>query len=134
MQYVTSLDVISHDMLHGFFVDWPNPLSVQKHYELLKGSYKFVLAFDEDAEVVVGFITAISDGVLAAYIPLLEVLTEYQKKGIGAKLVERMLEELSDIYMVDLICEENLQGYYAHYGMHRAQGMITRNFSFQAGR
>jgi hypothetical protein len=48
--------------------------------------------------------------------------------------VERMLQELTDIYMVDLICDENLQRYYERFGLHRAHGMITRNFSFQAGR
>lgn len=134
LNYTTSLDGISPAMLHGFFVDWPNPPSLQKHYELLKNSYKFVLAIDKNEGKVVGFITAISDGVLAAYIPLLEVLPAYQREGIGTKLVEHILQELSDIYMVDLICDESLQRYYEQFGLHRAHGMITRNFSFQAGR
>lgn len=121
-------------MLHGFFVNWPNPPSVQKHYELLKNSYKIVLAIDDKEDIVVGFITAISDGVLSAYIPLLEVLPAYQKVGIGAKLVELMLQELTDVYMVDLICDEDLQKYYERFGLQKAYGMITRNFSYQAGR
>lgn len=134
MQYVTSLNGISPAMLQGFFVNWPNPPSVQKHIELLAGSYKFVLAIDAEEGKVVGFITAISDGVLAAYIPLLEVLPAYQKTGIGAELVERMLKELADIYMIDLICDENLQAYYERSGMLRAQGMMKRNFAYQSGR
>ena len=36
---------------------------------------------------VVGFITAISDGVLSAYIPLLEVLPGWRSQGIGGELV-----------------------------------------------
>lgn len=134
MHYTTSLEGISSAMLNGFFVNWPNPPSSQKHYEILKSSYRFVLAIDEKTNIVAGFITAISDGVLSAYIPLLEVLPSYQRQGIGAKLVELMLQELSDIYMVDLICDEYLQGYYERFGMHKANGMITRNFAFQAGR
>ncbi|MGM0882941.1 MAG: GNAT family N-acetyltransferase [Bacillota bacterium] len=134
MQYITSLDGISPAMLNGFFVGWPKPPSAQKHYVLLQNSYKFVLAIDEKADKVVGFITAISDGVLSAYIPLLEVLPTYQKQGIGGKLIKLMLLELSDFYMVDLICDENLQDYYERFGLLKAKGMITRNFAYQAGR
>lgn len=134
MRYSTSLDGISPSMLIGFFVGWPKPPSVQSHYELLRNSYKFVLAIDEHTNKVVGFITAISDGVLSAYIPLLEVLPSHQNQGIGGKLVHLILEELSDIYMIDLICDEHLQDYYERFGLFRAKGMITRNFAFQAGR
>jgi ribosomal protein S18 acetylase RimI-like enzyme len=134
MQYITTLDGISPSMLEGFFVEWPNPPSATKHYELLESSYKFVLAIDENEDKVVGFITAISDGVLSAYIPLLEVLPPFQKQGIGGNLVKRMLQELSGIYMVDLICDENLQGFYEQFGLLKAKGMIARNFANQAGR
>jgi GNAT superfamily N-acetyltransferase len=37
----------------------------------------------------VGFITAITDGVLTTYLPQLEVLAEYRGQGIGSALVER---------------------------------------------
>jgi GNAT superfamily N-acetyltransferase len=134
MQYITTIDGITPTMLEGFFVGWPNPPSANKHYELLRSSYKFVLAIDEKAGKIVGFITAISDGVLSAYIPLLEVLPPYQKQGIGRNLVKRMLQELSDIYMVDLICDENLQRFYEQFGLQKAKGMITRNFYYQSGR
>ena len=49
---------------------------------------------------MVGFVTAISDGVLSAFIPLLEVLPEWQGPGIGTELVRRILAELEDFYMV----------------------------------
>jgi ribosomal protein S18 acetylase RimI-like enzyme len=134
MRYITALDGITPEMLNGFFVGWTKPPSPAKHYELLGSSYKIVLAVDEDAQKVVGFITAISDGVLSAYIPLLEVLPPYQNRGVGGKLVNHMLQELSDIYMVDLICDPNLQSYYEQFGLIKANGMITRNFAYQAGR
>lgn len=133
MQYVTTLDNISPAMLEGFFVDWPHPPSTNKHYEILKGSYKFVLAVNKNENKVVGFISAISDGVLSAYIPFLEVLPPFQKQGIGRKLVELMLQELSDMYMIDLICDENLQGYYEQLGLLKAKGMMVRNYANQTG-
>lgn len=57
--------------LTGFFEGWPSPPSEERHLALLRGSSHVVLAWH--AEEIVGFVTAISDGVLAAYIPLLEV-------------------------------------------------------------
>ena len=80
IEYVNTLDDITSDNLEGFFVDWPNPPSPIKHYELLEKSSYIWLAVDNQTGNVVGFITAISDEVLSAYIPLLEVLPEYQKK------------------------------------------------------
>jgi ribosomal protein S18 acetylase RimI-like enzyme len=134
MRYTAKLDQISADMLNGgFFVGWPNPPSPEKHLELLKGSYKVILAIDETPNKVVGFINSISDGVLSAYIPLLEVLPEYQAKGIGQELVKRMLHELQDVYMVDLLCDEELQSYYDKLGMTKSQGMLIRNYDRQSG-
>lgn len=133
MRYTTSIEGISSAMLKGFFEGWPNPPSGDKHLELLKQSYRCVLAID-DSDKVVGFITAISDGVLSAYIPLLEVLPSHRNQGIGHKLLHCMLEGLNDIYMIDLICDENLQQYYGKCGLTKAVGMIYRNYSYQSGR
>ena len=106
-------------MLKGFFVDWPNPPNQQTHLKLLKKSSKVIIAIDDKTNQVVGFITAISDGVLSAYIPLLEVLPEYKNKGIGKELVNRMLKELDDIYMIDLCCDDDLVPYYEKFGMRK---------------
>ena len=134
MRYISSLEGISSEMLTGFFVGWNSHPSTDKHLEMLHNSYKVVLAIDDNSNQVVGFISAISDGVLSAYIPLLEVLPAYQNKGIGQELVSCMLDELQDIYMIDLICDEELQAYYERLGMLRSTGMVVRNYKFQVGR
>jgi ribosomal protein S18 acetylase RimI-like enzyme len=110
VMFITHIKGITAEMLQGFFVDWPNPPSPETHLQMMKNSAKVVVAVD--GERVAGFITAISDGVLAAYIPLLEVLPEYKNQGIGKELVEKMLEELSDIYMIDLCCDDDMVPYY----------------------
>jgi len=134
LKYVQTLEGISPDMLKGgFFVNWPNPPTPETHYQLLKNSFRVVLALDEKSEQVVGFINAISDGVLSAYIPLLEVLPQYQNQGIGKKLVKIMLDQLKHFYMIDLLCDENLQSYYEKLGMSRAKGMMIRNYENQSG-
>jgi ribosomal protein S18 acetylase RimI-like enzyme len=133
MIYKNSLDEISSEMLKGFFVDWPDPPNPETHLKLLKNSSNVVIAIDDQTNQVVGFITAISDGVLSAYIPFLEVLPEYKNKGIGKELVKQMLKELDDIYMVDLCCDDDLVPYYENFGMIQSNGMLVRNYAMQSG-
>ena len=82
---------------------------------------------------MIGFITAITDKTLAAYIPFLEVLPDYQKKGIGKELIVQILEILKDYYMVDLLCDPELQSFYENLGMRKATGMMCRNYDKQSG-
>jgi ribosomal protein S18 acetylase RimI-like enzyme len=132
VQFTTSLDGIDESMLVGFCVDWPSPMSPATHLRLLHGSHRVVLALDEDR--VVGFVTAISDGVLSAYIPLLEVLPTWKGRGIGTELVRRMLDELSDLYMVDLLCDDDVAPFYERIdGMIRVGGFCVRNYAAQRG-
>ncbi len=133
MIYKNSLDGISPDMLNGFFGDWPNPPKPDTHLRLLKNSSKVIIALDDNTNQVIGFITAISDGVLSAYIPLLEVLPKFRGKGIGKELVKRILKELDDIYMIDLCCDDDLIPYYDKFGMMKTNGMILRNYKMQSG-
>lgn len=131
--YTDSVEGIRCEQLRGFFHGWPNPPSVETHMRLLRQSAHVVLAVDPEADRVVGFITAISDGVLSAYIPLLEVLESHQGKGIGKELVRRMLEKLRGLYMIDLICDPELQSFYEPLGMMPAPAMMRRNYDRQSG-
>lgn len=128
-----SVEGITAEQLQGFFVGWPHPPSAPTHLELLKNSDEKILAMDEDTGNVVGFITAVTDKVLFAYIPLLEVLPAYQGRGIGQELVRRMLEQLRDLYAIDLLCDAQLQPFYEKFGMTKATGMYIRNYARQAG-
>lgn len=134
IEYLNSVEGISPIALTGFFVGWPNPPSPEAHLKILNGSSAIVLARDTETGQVVGFITAVSDGVLSAYIPLLEVLPTYQKQGIGRELVERMLKKLEDLYMIDLFCDSELRSFYEKFGMHAGNGMMLRNYENQAGK
>jgi ribosomal protein S18 acetylase RimI-like enzyme len=131
--YTHSLEDVTPDHLRGgFFVGWPNPPSPETHYRILANSYKIVLARNIES-MVVGFVTSVSDGVSAAYIPHLEVLPVYQKRGIGSELVRRLLNQLGDLYMIDLVCDPQLQPYYERFGMHAITGMVLRNYERQSG-
>jgi ribosomal protein S18 acetylase RimI-like enzyme len=127
--YAESVAGVTAEQLSGFFVGWTSPPAAAQHLELLSGSSHVVLALN--GEKVVGFINAISDGVLSAYIPLLEVLPGQQGQGIGGELVRRMLEQLSGLYMIDVLCDEDVLPFYEKQGMSRATGAIFRNYDWQ---
>ena len=131
IEYKNNLASIDSFSLDGFFVGWPNPPNSDVFRKVLKNSYKVIYAIDDNK--LVGFINAISDGVLSAYIPLLEVLPEHQGRGIGKKLVQLMQEELSDLYMIDLLCDKNLLPFYENLGMKPATGVLIRNYDKQNG-
>ncbi len=130
--YLESLDGVTPGQLEGgFFVGWPNPPSPATHHRILANSDKIVLALD-DHQNVVGFITAISDDISCAYIPHLEVLPAYQGQGIGSQLVGRMLARLQHLYMIDLVCDPDLQPFYARLGLRPCAAMVIRNFDRQS--
>lgn len=132
IRYDDSLEDISADDLTGFFAGWPDPPSPEAHLRLLRGSGRVVLAIDDSTGHVVGFITAITDGVLSAYIPLLEVLPQYQGRGIGTELVRRMLGVL-DLYMVDVVCDPDVVPFYERFGMIPGTAMMSRRNDRQSG-
>ncbi|MFB6285405.1 MAG: GNAT family N-acetyltransferase [Candidatus Bipolaricaulia bacterium] len=135
IRYQSSTDGTFAEDLQGFFMDWgwPNPPSPETHLRILQNSDYAFLAYDDEAERVVGYINAISDGVLSAYIPLLEVLEPYQGQGIGSELVRRMLDQLEGLYMIDVMCDPELEPFYARFGFTPGFGMMVRNYRRQSG-
>lgn len=125
--------VSARDLRGGFFEGWPESPSPEKHLEVLRASDHVVLAIEEQSGLVVGFVSAISDGLLSAHIPLLEVLPEYRRMGVGRELMQRMLGELDELYIVDLLCDEELRPFYERLGMQRAAGMMLRRYGRQSG-
>lgn len=133
LEYSTTIDDLRPDQLAGFFVGWPSPPTPATHLRILQGSAAVVLAREQPGGAVVGFVTAISDGVSCAYIPHLEVLPAYRGQGIGSELMRRMLARLRHLYMVDLICDADVQPFYARLGLRPYTGMILRNYDRQSG-
>jgi ribosomal protein S18 acetylase RimI-like enzyme len=131
ISYADSVDGITVESLAGFFDGWPDPPTPATHLRILQRSSHVVLAIHSNR--VVGFITAVSDDTLAAYIPLLEVLPDYQGRGIGGQLVVRMLKRLEGMYMVDLVCDDDKVGFYERFSLKPARAMIQRDFSVQSG-
>lgn len=133
VSYQNTLDGISPKNINGFFVGWPNPPNPDTHIKILEGSDEFILALNQETGHVVGFITAITDKVITAFIPHLEVKPEFQGKGIGSELVRRMITKLKNYYAIDLTCDPDVQPFYESLGMRKHSAMLVRNYSNQSG-
>lgn len=127
IRYAVGLGDTSVDALDGFFAGWPHPSTCHALHRALARSTTCVLAREGDE--VVGFVNALSDGALAAYLPLLEVREGHQGRGIGTELVRRVLAELGDVYMVDVVCDDSVAPFYERLGLARLNGMALRNRS-----
>jgi ribosomal protein S18 acetylase RimI-like enzyme len=128
IDYRDSLDGIGPEMLQGFFVGWKTPHTPERHLEILKNSDHMLLALDKEENRVVGFITALTDHIQSAFIPMLEVLPGYQGQGIGTTLTTMMLKRVDHIQAIDLTCDKHLQPFYERFGMIRSVGMVIRKY------
>jgi ribosomal protein S18 acetylase RimI-like enzyme len=126
IRYSATLDAVAPEQIAGFFVGWQHPLGGAEHLRMLVGSDFTELAIDEASGRVVGFVAALSDGVQGAFITLLEVLPDYQGRGIGQELMERMLQQLSHIQTIELMCDTDLIPFYERFGMSPTNGMVLR--------
>ena len=126
IDYTDSLAGVEPRHLSGFFVGWPHPPSPETHLRLLAGSDQIVLAIDRETGQVVGYVTALTDGVLSGFIPLLEVLPAYQGQGVGRALMTRILDRLGALANVDLLCDPDVMPFYERFGMKPVGGMALR--------
>ncbi len=80
---------------------------------------------------MIGMGRALSDLSSDAYIQDIAVLKSYQGRGIGRELVNQLLTRLSDLYMIDVICDKKVQPFYAYAGFQAIGAMARRNYGRQ---
>lgn len=80
-------------------------------------SYLHIACYE--GEKLVGYVDSVSNGVTDAYIQDLTVHADYQGKGIGTELMNRMIHELKErrVYMISVMFEENLLPFYQRFGL-----------------
>ena len=95
--------------------------SAEKPVQLYNGlinSHSLVSAWDGDR--LVGLGNAISDGHLVVYYPHMLVLPEYQGKGIGGMILERMQSIYEDFHMQMLTADGRAIEFYEKKGFQLA--------------
>lgn len=126
IEYRSDITDLSPEQIQGFFVGWKNPFPPETHLRMLTGSDLVQVAIDTESGRVVGFIAALTDNVQGAFITLLEVLPDYQGRGVGKALMEKMLDRLSHIQTIELMCDADLVPFYTQFGMKPSGGMVLR--------
>jgi len=87
---------ISKSKLQDLFLSnkWDSGNYPDKLQTALKGSHSVISAWDGDK--LVGLMNALSDGIMNVFFLYLVVHPDYQKKGVGQKIVELMLHKYKD--------------------------------------
>ena len=65
---------------------------------------------------LVGFARAVSDGIFRAYVEDVVVATAHRGRGIGARMMDALLEDLEGIHTISLFCEDSLVPLYSRSG------------------
>ena len=79
-----------------------------------------------DADRLIGFCRAITDGVSNAYISSVMVAPEYRRRGIGRQMLARLMADRDDIKFV-LHTRKEAAAFYAAVGFAPATDMMTRD-------
>lgn len=114
--------------LDCFFQNWKSPPSSEIRSKLLNGSDLIITARENDT--LVGFLTAISDGTMHAFITLVEVLETHQGKDIGKQLMKLAISHFKGYYDIVLITDPDKGAFYKKFGFNEIYGMHIRDFTY----
>ena len=78
-----------------------------------------------DNEKLVGIIRAVGDGLTIVFIQDIIVQPEYQRKGIGTKLLKAVMDKYSDVYQMELLTDntEKTKAFYRSAGFSASDDM-----------
>ena len=89
-------------------VGWTNYL---ERIDILEEAYANSLcvlgAYDFDR--LVGIIRAVGDGQTIVFVQDIIVLPEYQRKGIGTKLLKAVMDKYHDVYQMELLTDNTVK-------------------------
>lgn len=98
-------------------VEWSSGEYPEKLVVAMKNFDTVFSAWDGDE--LVGLISVMDDGIMNAYIHYLLVKPEYQLKGIGKELVERVKKHYDDYLRIVVICQNINVKFYEYCGFEK---------------
>jgi len=114
------------DLFYALFITtgWNKSyrLNADELYRALRNSWYVICVYDN--EQLVGFGRILCDGVVHALILDMIVHPDYQRKGIGSRVLEYMLRECKrhKIRDIQLFCAKDKAEFYANHGFaHRPE-------------
>lgn len=112
---------------------WKDSYDSSKIKYLIKGSFAFAIAFDKTTNRAIGMGRVISDGFSDAYIQDVVVLPNYQKKGVGGKLIKTLIELClsKDILWIGLVAEPNQDKFYSNLGFKTMVNYVPMKYKIE---
>lgn len=101
----------------------------EKHRKAFEASYTKVFLYDADK--LVGFGRAISDGTYQAAVYDCAVAIEYQGKGIGKMIMENILSKLQDCNVI-LYASPGKEGFYEKLGFRKMKTGMAKFIKSEA--
>ena len=101
-------------------VEWSSGHYPDKLEVAMRNYATVYTAWDDDR--LVGLVSAMDDGIMTAYIHYLLVRPEYQGRGIGAQLLERVKEKYRDYLRIALMAYDRECGFYERCGFKKGEG------------
>lgn len=98
--------------------EWSSANKPQELYNALMNSHTLVSAWNNSK--LIGLGNAISDGYLVVYYPHLLIHPDYQGKGIGKMIVDKMQQKYSDFHMQMLTADGKAIDFYKKVGFEKA--------------
>lgn len=103
-------------------------LTVNDLKQMCNQSWYAIYAFDE--QQLVGMGRVISDGVITGIVCGVCVLPNYQFKGIGKEMLNRIIEHCEQNRVIpQLMCVESLKSYYETFGFEKFTIGMTKNIN-----
>lgn len=91
---------------------------LEKAYE---GSLCVLAAYDGDK--LIGIVRAVGDAASIVFIQDLVVLADYQRRGIGTRLMRNVIERYKDVYQMELLTDDTdaMRKFYVSLGFEEAR-------------
>ena len=97
---------------------WQEAYDSKKLPQLIKGSFAFAIAYDEQLSKAIGMGRVLSDGISDGYIQDVVVLPSYRGKGIGKKIIQTLIDYClsKEVTWIALISEPGFSSFYKPLG------------------
>jgi len=103
---------------------WGRWRGADDFHRQVAGSWRVVGCYETGTGAMVGFARAVSDGVGFAYLADVLVLPEHRGRGLGARLVEEMVERGPGAGFRWMLHTADAHGLYARFGFAPADATV----------
>lgn len=112
----------------GWWYDHYDPAHIPP---MVRGSFAFVVAIDTESETTVGMGRCLSDGASDAYIQDVIVDPAFRGRGIGRRIVERLLEACREagILWIGVVAEPEAAPFYERAGFLPLPGHVALRYA-----